>query len=122
MAHFAKLDENNIVVGVYVVNDVDLENTDFPESENIGINFLRNWSNGHINWKQTSYNASFRKNYAGIGYKYNEDIDAFVQPQPYNSWNLNNETGQWEAPVIKPTEGEWGWDESSGQWTELETE
>lgn len=102
MAHFAKLDENNVVIDVNVVNNEDIQNLPFPESEAVGIEFLTNWSNGYTNWKQTSYNRSFRKNYATIGGIYDPVKDAFVAPQPYPSWLLNQDTCVWEAPIPIP--------------------
>lgn len=120
MAHFAKLDENNIVIEINVVDNSDIQNLPFPESEAVGIEFLKNWSGGHINWKQTSYNGNFRKNYAGIGYTYRADIDAFVAPQPYPSWTLNDQA-QWQAPVSMPTDGKiYFWDESTTLWVEVQ--
>lgn len=79
MAHFAKLDENNIVLEVNVVNNDAL---DASKEEESGIAFLTQWSGGYSNWKQTSYNKTFRKNYAGIGYLYDETLDAFIAPNP----------------------------------------
>lgn len=120
MAHFAKLDENNIVIEVNVVNNSDIQNLPFPESEAVGIEFLKNWSGGYINWKQTSYNRNFRKNYAGIGYTYRADIDAFVALQPYPSWTLNDQA-QWQAPVSMPTDGKiYFWNESITSWVEVQ--
>jgi hypothetical protein len=81
MAHFAKLDDNNIVTEVNVVGNEMLNNLPFPESEPVGIAFLTKWSGGYTNWKQTSYNANFRKHYAGIGYTYDPVFDAFIPPE-----------------------------------------
>lgn len=123
MAHFAKLDDNNIVIDVNVVNNDTVENLPFPESEPIGVAFLTDWSEGYANWKQTSYNANFRKNYAGIGYSYNFDLDAFISPQPYPSWVLNEQTCQWEAPIPYPTDGKnYYWDETTQTWVEITSE
>ena len=123
MAHFAKLDQNNVVIEVNVVNNSDVQNLPFPESEQVGIDFLTAWSGGYANWKQTSYNASFRKNYAGLGYDYREDIDAFVPPKPFASWLLNEDTAQWVAPVDFPAdasiEKQYKWDEDNQQWVEV---
>jgi len=120
MAHFAKLDENNVVLEVNVVNNSDLQDLPFPESEQVGIDFLIAWSGGYTNWKQTSYNANFRKNYANKGFVYYEDIDAFVPPQPYASWNLNRATARWEAPSPRTDDGKkYGWDEENQQWVEV---
>jgi len=92
MAHFAELDQNNIVLRVVVIND------DYAED---GENWCNNFFGGGV-WKQTSYNAIIRKHYAGIGYSYDETLDAFIEPQPYTSWSLNNTTCEWEAPVEYP--------------------
>jgi hypothetical protein len=119
MAHFAKLDKNNVVVEVNVVNNNELLDENGIESEQKGIDFLTSWSGGYSNWKQTSYNGNIRKNYAGIGYVYHEDIDAFVPPQPYLSWVLNDKA-QWEAPVAMPVDDKmYLWNEQNQQWEEL---
>jgi hypothetical protein len=118
MAHFAKLDENNNVLAVHVVNN-DVITIDGVESEQAGIDFLTDL-HGHILWKQTSYNGTFRKNYAGIGYTYDTGRDAFISPKPYSSWTLNETTCQWEAPVAYPTDGEsYSWDEETTSWVPL---
>ena len=117
MAHFAKLDEQNTVLEVHVIANAVLDPSNEEES---GIAFLTDWSGGYTNWKQTSYNGTFRKNYAGIGYTYDEARDAFIPPKPFNSWVLNEETCQWEAPTPRPEEGFWQWDESTLSWTEVE--
>jgi len=98
MAHFAKLDENNIVTNVIVVGNDKLINpaTAFEE-ESLGIAFCENLFGG--TWIQTSYNNNFRKRYAGIGYSYNATLDAFVPPQPHASWTLDNETADWVSPL-----------------------
>ena len=114
MAHFAKLDENNIVLEVNVVNNDILD----PQNEETsGIAFLTEWSNGYSNWKQTSYNNNIRFNYAGIGYTYDAARDAFIAPKPFNSWLLD-ESFDWQAPTPKPTEGFWYWDEPTLTWIE----
>ena len=126
MAHFAKLDENNNVLAVHVVNN-DVITIDGNESEQAGIDFLTGL-HGHTLWKQTSYNGTIRKNYAGIGYTYDVGRDAFYAPQPYPSWTLNETTCQWEAPVPYPTVGveighadykSYGWFEPNQQWIEI---
>lgn len=114
MAHFAQLDENNVVLQIIVVDNKDTADAFGVEKEHIGAAFCEKLFGG--TWKQTSYNGNKRKNYAGIGYVYREDIDAFVPPQPFASWTLNNETAQWEAPVPAPEVGLWGWNEESQQW------
>jgi hypothetical protein len=92
MAHFAKLDSNNIVLEVNVVNNEDL---DASNEEASGIAFLTEWSRGYSKWKQTSYNASFRKNYAGIGFKYDSVRDAFIPPKCHDEATLNEDTCRW---------------------------
>ena len=118
MAHFAKLDQNNVVVEVNVLHNNELlENG--VESETKGIAFLTDWSNGYTNWKQTSYNATFRKNYAGIEYTYDSTRDAFIPPKPFASWLLNEESCQWIPPVAYPTDGKmYQWDELTIAWVE----
>lgn len=117
MAHFAKLDENNIVLDVNVVNNSDCDDLPFPESEPVGVAFLTQWSGGYTNWKQTSYNGNFRKNYAGIGFEYDATLDAFIPPKPYPSWLLNTIICQWEAPVPYTADGKvYRWDEATLSW------
>ena len=120
MAHFAKLDNQNIVLDVNVVNNETINNLPFPESEPVGVAFLTDWSGGYTNWKQTSYNANFRKNYAGIGYTYDAVLDAFIAPKPYPSWLLNTTTCQWNAPIPYPADGKmYSWDEETQSWVEV---
>ena len=117
MAHFAQL-ENNVVTKVIVVNNEIIIDENGNESEQIGIDFCSNLIGG--TWKQTSYNGTIRKNYAGIGYTYNEVCDAFIAPKPYNSWLLDEITCQWKAPVDYPTEeGKYTWNEETTSWKEL---
>jgi hypothetical protein len=117
MAHFAKLDEHNIVVDVNVVSNDVVNNLEFPESETLGVAFLIEWSNGYSNWKQTSYNSKFRKNYASVGYFYDESRDAFIPPKPFNSWILNEDTCKWKAPVNYPLDEKYYiWDELTTSW------
>jgi hypothetical protein len=123
MAHFAKLDDSNIVLEVNVLDNEVIDNLPFPESEPIGIEFLTEWSGGYTNWLQTSYNNNFRGNYAGIGSTYDPIRDAFIPPQPYPSWLLNETTCQWEPPVPYPTDGKnYYWDETTLSWVEIPTE
>ena len=103
MAHFAQLDENNYVTQVIVVNNSDCGNLPFPESEPVGVAFCRSIFGNDTTWVQTSYNNSFRRQYAGIGGKYDPALDVFISRQPYPSWTLNEE-GVWTAPVPKPEE------------------
>ena len=122
MAHFAQLDENNLVTQVIVINNLDCQDSDGNESESVGIAFCQSLLGNDTNWKQTSYNGTIRKNYAGIGHTYDSDKDAFIPPQPYNSWLLNETTCQWEAPVSYPDDGEvYRWNEDTTSW-ELVTE
>ena len=114
MAHFCRLDENNIVTQVIVVDNKDCADANGIEKEYIGAAFCERLFGG--TWKQTSYNGNIRKNYAGIGYTYNADIDAFVAPKPYASWTLDA-NAQWQAPVAMPTDGGmYSWDEATTAW------
>jgi hypothetical protein len=120
MAHFAKLDENNVVVDVNVVDNEHLLDANGVEHEALGVAYLIQWSGGYATWKQTSYNGSFRKNYAGIGDIYDQARDAFMAPQPYASWLLNEDTCQWEPPTPMPDDGSYyDWDESTTSWVRL---
>lgn len=120
MAHFAELDANNIVLRVIVVNNSDILDQYGYESENIGIAFCRSLFGAETIWRQTSYNATFRKNYAGIGYRYDAALNAFIAPQPYPSWSLNTTTCQWEAPKPYPTDGKvYAWNEGLLRWERL---
>ena len=118
MAHFAQLNEENIVTQVIVVANEDTADQDGVENEAIGIEFCTNLLGGR--WVQTSYNANIRKNYAGIGYKYDATLDAFIPPQPFESWTLNEDTAQWEAPTPYPDDGKrYSWDEATTSWVEI---
>jgi hypothetical protein len=121
MAHFAQLNEENLVTQVIVVANQDTADQDGVENEAIGIEFCTNLLGGR--WVQTSYNANIRKNYAGIGYKYDATLDAFIPPQPFASWTLNEETAQWEAPTPCPTDDKrYTWDEETTSWVEVAEE
>tara|TARA_R110000764_G_scaffold124427_2_gene211775 strand:+ start:197 stop:583 length:387 start_codon:yes stop_codon:yes gene_type:complete len=125
MAHFAKLGVGNIVTAVHVVHN------DIATSEQAGVDFLNNLYNTSDVWKQTSYNTQggvhklggtpLRKNYAGIGYTYDESRNAFISPKGiYNSWVLNEDTCNWEAPVAYPDDGKrYGWNEEITNWVEV---
>ena len=116
MASFAKIGLNSKVMSVHSVHNNELKDSNGVEQENIGIDFLTKLTGWAI-WKQTSYNGNIRKNHAGIGYTYDEDRDAFIPQKPYNSWILNEESCQWEAPVIYPTDGNrYDWNEETQQW------
>ena len=118
MAHFAQLNDENLVTQVIVVANEDTADKDGVENEAIGIAFCNNLLGGR--WVQTSYNANIRKNYAGIGYKYDATLDAFIPPQPFASWTLNEETAQWEAPAPYPDdEKRYTWDEETTSWVEI---
>ena len=118
MAHFVRL-ENGVVVQGIVVSNQDTADEHGVEKEDIGIAFCSNLLGG--TWKQTSYNARIRKNYAGIGYTYDETLDAFVPPKPFASWLLDTDKAQWKAPVDYPTEeGRFTWDEDALAWVEIE--
>jgi hypothetical protein len=120
MAHFAKLDENNIVLDVNVVDNEHLLDSNGVEQEALGVSFLVRWSGGYEKWKQTSYNGSFRKNYAGVGHTYDSVRDAFIAPKPYESWVLEEESCLWEAPVAMPNDGKkYIWDELTTTWIEI---
>ena len=120
MAHFAELDENNVVKRVIVVGNADTSDANGVEKEHIGAAFCERLLGG--TWKQTSYNGNMRKRYAGIGYVYHADIDAFVPPKPYPSWVLDTEEANWKAPVPEPTDGKvYTWVEATLEWKEVET-
>lgn len=110
MSHFAEIDKDGIVLRVIVAEQ------DFINSGSVGDSF---------NWVQTSYNNNFRKNYAGTGYVYDKERDAFIPPQPYDSWLLNEDTCRWEAPVPYPDDGkDYEWKEdgrmtNGGEWQEV---
>jgi hypothetical protein len=117
MAHFAELDENNVVLRVIVVHNNELLDGEENESEQLGIDFCVAHFGG--SWIQTSYNANFRKNYASAGFAYDPIADVFVQPQPYPSWSLDS-NHDWQAPTPLPdhTPGDysWSWNEESLTW------
>ena len=128
MASFAKINLSNIVETVESVNNELLKDSNGIEQENIGIQFLRTlYNEPNANWKQTSYNTSngihklgeipFRKNFAGIGYTYDENRNAFIPPKLFNSWILNEDTCRWEAPVARPQDNNmYSWNEQNQTW------
>jgi hypothetical protein len=117
MAHFAQLDEANIVTQVIVINNACCMNKDGFETEAIGIDFCRSVYGQNTNWLQTSYNGSFRGRYAGVGYLYDPQKDVFIVPQPYPSWMLDNQMTEWVAPTPYPDNGNlYIWDEPSLSW------
>jgi hypothetical protein len=121
MAHFVKLGiGNKVIQGVVVHNDV-------ATTEQAGIDFLNNLYKTNDVWKQTSYNTKggvhllggtpFRKNFASVGYRYDQTKDAFIPPRPFTSWTLNEETCLWEAPVAYPDDGQrYSWNETTTSW------
>lgn len=116
MAHFAEIDENNVVLRVVVVDNKDTSDANGIEKEHIGAAHLEKILGG--TWKQTSYNSTFRKNYAGMGYTYDQERDAFIAPKPYPSWVLAESTCHWESPVPIPNDGQmYVWDEDNMQWS-----
>ena len=125
MAHFAKLGTGNIIERVEVVSN------DIATTEQAGVDFLNNLYGTRDVWKQTSYNTRggehlldgtpFRKNYAGVGWKYDQTRDAFIPPKPFNSWTLNETTCLWEAPVAYPLDGQrYDWNETNQTWDLVE--
>ena len=129
MAHFAELDIFKKVIGVVVVDNKDTQDKDGTEVESIGAKYLHNGFGG--TWLRTSYNThggvhhlggtSFRKNYAAIGYTYDDTRDAFIPPKPYASWTLNESTCGWDAPVAYPDDGKtYKWNEETISWEEIQ--
>ena len=123
MASFAKIGLNNKVIAVHSVHNNELKDSNGVEQEVLGVEFLTNL-HGWAIWKQTSYNNNIRKNYAGIGYTYDEDRDAFIPKKPYNSWILNETTCLWDPPVVKPdltqeqidNKSYYNWNETTTSW------
>ena len=109
MAHFAKLDENNIVIGVYVVGD---------EYEATYAEWRKEFGEIYV---QTSYNNRIRFNYAGVGYSYDEVRDAFIAPKPFNSWVLDENTCRWISPIVYPSDRkDYRWNEELGNWVAID--
>lgn len=126
MAHYAFLDENNVVTEVITGVDENTVQTDLDGTEVGGTSEA--WEAFYGNFrgqvcKRTSYNNNYRKNYAGIGYTYDSERDAFISPKPYNSWVLDEDTCQWQAPTPMPTDGKtYYWSEADLAWTETTDE
>lgn len=114
MAHFAELGLNNTVLRVIVVHNNELLDENGVEQEQKGADFCRSLFGG--TWVQTSYNGNMRKNFAGTGFTYDSQRDAFISPKPFNSWVLNEETCRWEAPVPMPEDGVYVWNEETTSW------
>jgi hypothetical protein len=102
MAYFAKLGTGNIVEQVISINNSVITDDNGVEQEQLGLDFINKLYNTRDVWKQTSYNKNFRKNYAGIGYQYDQTRNAFIAPKPFNSWILNEDTCLWESPIPYP--------------------
>jgi len=118
MAHFAEINTDSIVIRVLVVDDKDILDSSNNEDGEKGSLLLMRSLGG--NWKQTSYNDNIRKNYAGVGYSYDRGRDAFIPPQPYPSWTLNEDTCRWDSPVPYPTDDKmYEWDEETTNWKEI---
>jgi len=125
MAHFAKLGVGNIIEQIVVVHNSVITDNNGNEVEQLGVDFLNNLYKSRDVWKQTSYNGNFRKRYAGIGYTYDQQRDAFIPPKPFNSWILNETTCNWESPVVKPTteledNQYYNWNELTKSWDIVE--
>ena len=121
MAYFAKLGTGNIVENVISINNVVITDANGVEQEQLGNDFINKLYNTRDVWKQTSYNNNIRKNFAGIGYQYDQTRDAFIAPKPFNSWILNEDTCLWNAPVAYPTtelenNQYYSWNESIINW------
>jgi hypothetical protein len=118
MAHFAQLDNNNIVTNILVVANEDILDDNGQESESKGIEFLKNLFGEDTNWIQTSYNNNFRKRYAGLGSTYDSINDVFINQKPYNSWLLDETTYDWKPPVPAPVDNEnrYYWNEETTSW------
>ena len=124
MAYFAKLGTGNIIETVISINNSVITDSNGIEQEQLGVDFINKLYNTRDVWKQTSYNNNFRKNYAGIGYHYDQARDAFIAPKPFNSWILNEDTCRWEAPIpmpnnVSPTK-KCNWNESTLTWDIVE--
>lgn len=120
MAHFAEIDQNGNVLRVIVVNNSDILDSNGNESEEIGKQFCTNLLGG--SWIQTSYNSKIRKNYAGIGYTYDQARDAFIPPKPFQSWVLDESTCNWVAPLPMPSDSdqfEYFWKEETQNWEKI---
>ena len=117
MAHFAELGADNIVVRVIVVNNSELLDANGQEQEAIGVAFCQSLFGG--TWVQTSYSGSFRMRFAGEGYAYDQNHDAFIAPKPFPSWTFSENILDWVAPVAHPEDGKpYAWDEETVSWVE----
>ena len=120
MAYFAKLGTGNIVEQVISINNSVITDSNGVEQEQLGVNFINKLYNTRDVWKQTSYNNNIRKNFAGIGFQYDQQRDAFIPKKPYNSWILNEQTCNWESPVARPSDASinknYKWNEQIQNW------
>ena len=120
MASFAKIGLNSKVMEVHQLHNNELKDSNGVEQEVNGINFLNTLFKTNDVWKQTFTDGSQRKNYTGIGHTYDESRDAFISPQPFSSWTLNEDTCRWEAPVVYPDDGKgYEWAEETLSWKEI---
>ena len=124
MAHFAKLNDNNVVEQVIVVDNDDIKDNSGIETESVGVGFCTKIFGADTKWKQTSYTRKFRKQYASAGGTYDEGRDVFIDPRPtgiynevFNSWVYNEVTGDWDPPTPYPDDGElYSWNEETITW------
>ena len=117
MAHFAKLGTGNIIESVISINNYVITDSNGIEQEQLGVDFINKLYNTRDVWKQTSYNNNIRKNYAGIGFHYDQARDAFIAPKPFNSWILNEDTCRWESPIPYPQDNNrYNWNEQTKSW------
>ena len=120
MAHFAKLDDDNKVTSIIVVNNDCVKNDSGDEDEAVGIAFCKSLYGQDTKWVQTSYNNNFRKQYAGVDDTYDEAKDIFIARQPYPSWTLDD-NNEWQAPIAYPEDGTLhGWNEADQVWDKIE--
>jgi hypothetical protein len=117
MAYFAKLGTGNIIENVISINNSVITDNNGVEQEQLGVDFINKLYNTRDVWKQTSYNNNIRKNFAGIGFHYDQTRDAFIPPKPFNSWILNEDTCLWNAPVAYPQDdNKYKWNEQTLSW------
>lgn len=102
MSHFAQLDKNNNVINVTAVDNHNICDENGIENEEIGIKFLKKIFGQDTIWVQASYNANIRRYFPSIGWKYDKELNIFIPPKPFNSWNFNEKTGYWEPPIPSP--------------------
>jgi hypothetical protein len=121
MAYFAKLGTGNIIEQIISINNSVITDNNGIEQEQLGVDFINKLYNTRDVWKQTSYNNNIRKNFAGIGYQYDQTRDAFIPPKPFNSWVLNEDTCRWESPIPYPQDNnKYNWNEQNQSWDLIE--